>query len=286
MKKKNKKEEKPERKKNYRKRKEPKEDIGGRSIWTGSLSFGLVTIPVKLITALQSEKITFNMLHDKDLARLERKMINPITNKIVPPEDQVRGYEIEKDQYVIVTDEEIESVEPKRSKAIEILDFVDYGDVDPLYFDRIYYLVPSEIKKPYNLLTQAMQQNQKAAIAKFVLHSHEYLVMIRPLNNILSLFILHYQEEVVYNDKLIPDIKPDKEFVNEITGTIKEMEGKFNPDELVDEDQELLEKLIKNRASEAKEVQKTAKEKKIRSKKQTPDLISALEESLSKIKKK
>src|SRR5207244_863257 len=132
-----------------------------RSIWSGSLSFGLVNVPVKLYTAVREERIAFHLLHDQDKVRLKQKMVCPADGKEVHREHTVRGYEISPEKYVIVRDEELEAVAPKSSRVIELQDFVDLESIDPIYFDKGYYLAPQQnAEKAYRLLVEAMEKTK------------------------------------------------------------------------------------------------------------------------------
>src|SRR5690606_27543736 len=152
-----------------------------RSLWSGSISFGLVNIPIRLHTAVRTKDISFNMLHDQDHVRLQRKMICPADGKEVHPEHIIKGFQIAKDQYIIVQDSEIKACAPKSSRTIEITDFVDLDQIDPVYYERTYYTSPDpRAAKPYRLLLEAMKDTNKVGVAKMVMHNKEYLVALRP----------------------------------------------------------------------------------------------------------
>lgn len=174
-----------------------------RPIWTGTISFGLVNIPIKLHTVVREQRISFHMLHDQDNVRLRRKMICPADNKEVHPEHIVKGYEIHKDQYVIVTPEDLEGCGPKSMKTIEITDFVNLDDIDPVFYDRPYYVLPQPAAtKPYRLLLDAMTRSKKVGISKLVMHEKEYLAALRPVENVICLHTMHFGNEVVGADDL------------------------------------------------------------------------------------
>src|SRR2546430_13902882 len=133
-----------------------------RSIWSGAISFGLVNVPVKLYSAVSKKTVRFHQLHDKDAVRIQQKRVCPADGEEVPYENVVKGYEIAPDQYVVVTNEELEALEPRKTKTIDIEDFVDLEEIDPIYYDHPYYLVPGTgAQKPYKLLVTAMQDAQK-----------------------------------------------------------------------------------------------------------------------------
>src|SRR4051812_29059476 len=167
-----------------------------RSIWTGALSFGLVNIPVKVYTAVREERVAFHLLHDQDKVRLKQKMICPEDGKEVHREHMVKGYEISPDRYVIVSEEELEAAAPKSSRVIELQDFVDLKEIDPVFFDRPYYLAPAaHAEKAYKLLVDAMEKTGKVGIAKFTMRSKEYLAALRPSDGVIVLETMHFDNE-------------------------------------------------------------------------------------------
>src|SRR5512135_2508434 len=167
-------------------------------IWSGTISFSLVAIPVRLVTAVEPGRVSFHLLHKKDYSPLTRRMVCPKEGITVPRDEIVRGYEIAPDQYVLMTDEELESVSPERSRTIEIVEFIDIKEVDPVYYDHPYYLVPSKGgEKAYRLLVEVMRRTKKAGLAKFVLAEREYLVAVTSRDGALALTTLHYNEEIL-----------------------------------------------------------------------------------------
>lgn len=174
-----------------------------RPIWSGSISFGLVNVPVKLFTAVSQKDVRFNQLHAKDNARIKQKRVSAVTGEEVPFDEIVKGYEVAPDQYVVIEPEELESLDPKATHTIEIEEFVHLDQIDPLFFDRPYYLVPDErAAKPYKLLAEALEESDKVAIAKFVMRSKEYLAAIRVKNGVLIIEIMNYADEVIPADEL------------------------------------------------------------------------------------
>src|ERR671927_84749 len=152
-----------------------------RSIWTGAISFGLVNVPVKLYSAVSKKTVRFHQLHEADGVRIQQKRVCPADGEEVPFDQIVKGYEITPDQYVVVTPEELEAIEPRKTKTIDIEDFVDLEDIDPIFYDHPYYLLPGTgAAKPYKLLVTAMQESSKVAIARVVIRQKEQLVAIRP----------------------------------------------------------------------------------------------------------
>ena len=162
-------------------------------IWSGTISFSLVAIPVQLVKAVEPGRVSFHLLHSKDYSPLARRMFCPEEEVMVPPEEIIRGYEIGPDKYILITDEELESVSPERSRTIEIVEFIDMQEVDPIYYDHPYYLVPTKGgEKAYRLLAEVMRRTNKAGLAKFVLHEREYLVAVKSTEGALALITLHY----------------------------------------------------------------------------------------------
>ena len=159
-----------------------------RSIWTGAISFGLVTVPVKLYSAVQRKTVRFHQLSATSGVRIQQKRVDPQTGDEVPYEDIVKGYEIGPDRYVVIQPEELEALDPKKTKTIEIEDFVELSQIDPIYYDHPYYLAPGAGgAKPYRLLLEAMEETGKVAIAKVVIRSKEQLVAIRPMGDVLNM---------------------------------------------------------------------------------------------------
>src|SRR5215213_6235573 len=233
------------------------EKASARPIWSGSISFGLVTIPVRLFTAVREKRLHFRTLHDQDKVPLKQKMYCPADGKEVHPEHIVKGFEIEKDRYVVVSDEELESVAPKASKAIEIEDFVDLDEIDPLFFDRPYHVAPKpEGLKPYRLLLQALESTGKVAIARVVLWRKQYLCVLRPLDGALCLETMHFHDEVVPADA-VPAIdaaeggrgaKVDDRELKVAKQLIDSLTTKFDPTRYRDEYRERVMEMIERKA--------------------------------------
>jgi len=259
-------------------------------IWSGTISFSLVAIPVHMVLALRPSRVSFRLLHSKDNSPLLRRMFCPKHEAIVPPEDIVRGYEIAHDKYVTVTDEELESVAPERSRTIEILQFVDIAEVDSVYFGHPYYLLPSEGgEKAYKLLVELMHRTNKAGIAKFVLEEREHVAVVRSERGMLSLITLHYSEDVVPDGEIAPkDDKLDSREKASIESVIRRMTSDFKPGKYADERRKaimkLLEKWAKQRGMvEAPEIEE---EETAGGAKGPVDLVAVLERSMRKVKKK
>jgi len=176
------------------------------SIWTGAVSFGLVQVPVRMVTATRSKDVSFNQLEDSTNARIRYRKVSEVTGEEVGSEHIVRGFEVSKGKYVRIEDDEIQSLRPKGSRAIEIEEFVDLDEIDPVYFEQPYYLVPDQRGvKPYRLLVEAMTDLNKVAIGRIVMRSKERLVAIRPLDGMLCVETMRYSDEVVARDGLVPE---------------------------------------------------------------------------------
>ncbi len=173
-----------------------------RAIWSGAISFGLVTVPVKLYSAVSRKTVRFNQLDSKTTSRVKQKRVNAEGDE-VPYEQIVKGYEVTKDSYVIVTDEELASLAPKASRMIDITDFVSEADIDPVFYDAAYYLVPDELaRKSYALLCKAMEESGRVAIANFVMRTKQYLVAIRPTDGALMMSTMVYADELVPTEEI------------------------------------------------------------------------------------
>ena len=174
-----------------------------RAIWGGALSFGLVNVPVKLYPATRSKDVRFNQLHATDGARIRQKRVCALDGDEVSSEEIVKGYEIAPDTYVTITQDELDAVAPTASRLIEIEEFVDLADIDPLYYESSYYLVPEKgAAKAYALLLRAMNEQGKVAIGRVVLRSKEYLAAIRPLGETLTMATMRFADEIVPRDQL------------------------------------------------------------------------------------
>ncbi len=174
-----------------------------RAIWSGSISFGLVNIPVKLFSAVSQKEVRFHMLHDADGARIQLKRFCSAENVEVPYEHVVKGYELSKGRYVTITTEELEAADPKGARTIDIEDFVEMAEIDPVYYDHTYYLAPDRgAAKAYGLLLEAMRKSGKVGIARVVLRTKQTLCCVRPMGGALALSTMNYADEIVPQDEL------------------------------------------------------------------------------------
>jgi DNA end-binding protein Ku len=255
-----------------------------QGLWSGTISFGLVAIPVRLVKAVESGRISFRLLHSKDHSPLARRMFCPKDQTMVPPEEIIRGFEITPDKYVLVTDEELESLSPERSRTIEIVEFIDMKEVDPIYFDHPYYLIPLKGgEKAYRLLVEVMRRTNKAGLAKFVLAEREYLVAVKSMEGALGLITLHYSNEVLPDEDIAPKkgkIEADDE--SRMKESIEQMIEDFNPGKYANERRKKIVALLEKKAKEQTLVEAPAIEEEEGG--GPPDLVSALEESMRKVK--
>jgi DNA end-binding protein Ku len=167
------------------------------AVWKGHLTFGLISIPIRLFSAARSEHISFNQLHKECHSRLRQPLFCPTCNRMVERSEVVKGYEHEKDQYVLFTEEDLEKIAPASARTMEILEFVKLEEIDPLHFDASYLATPEEAgRKAYHLLLKAMEESGYAAIAKLSMHQREYIVIIRPRSNGLTLHTMFYTNEI------------------------------------------------------------------------------------------
>ncbi len=255
-----------------------------QGIWSGTISFSLVASPVRLVTAVEPGRVSFRLLHNKDYSPLTRRMVCPKEGTTVARDEIVRGYEIAPDQYVLVTDEELESVSPERSRTIEIIEFIDMKEVDPIYYDHPYYLVPSKGgEKAYRLLAEVLHRTNKAGLAKFVLAEREYLVAVESKEGALVLITLHYSDETVSDKNILPEkgkITVGEE--NRIRKSVKQMIDDFHPEKYADERRKKVMNLLEAKAKEKAPVEAPSVEEE--EGEGPADLVAALEESMRKVK--
>jgi DNA end-binding protein Ku len=259
-----------------------------RAIWSGAISFGLVNIPVKLYSAVSRKTVRFHQLDSADNGRIQQRRVNPRTGEEVPYENLVKGYEIGPDRYVVVEPDELDALAPEKTRTIDIEDFVDLDQIDPIFYDHPYYLVPDKgAEKAYKLLLDAMGESAKVAIARVVLRSKENLVAIRPRDEVLTLETLLFSDEVIPPD----DLDGVQEAGNAKKTTKRELEmaqqlidslaSDFEPDKYRDEYRDRVLDLIE-RKSQGEEivVEAPAEEPK-----KVPDLMAALEASIAQSKR-
>ena len=255
-----------------------------QGIWSGTISFSLVAIPVQLVRAIEPGRVSFRMLHSADYSPLRRKMFCPEEERIVSPEEIVRGYEIGPGRHFLITDEELESVSPERSRTIEISEFIDLREVDPIYYDHPYYLVPEKGgEKAYRLLAEVMERTGKAGLARFVLDEREHLVAVRSAEGVLALITLHYAGEVLpAGDILAAGGQIDALEKGRMKKEIKKRMSRFDPDAYADGRRKRLLDLLKKKSKERPPVEAPAAEGE--ETEGPADLIAALQKSMRKLK--
>jgi DNA end-binding protein Ku len=258
------------------------EFMAARPIASGTISFGLVSIPVKLYTAASSQSISFNLLHAKCGNRIRQQRFCPVCNEVVERDDLVRGYEFAKDQYVRFEEKELEALEGEDSQAIEISEFVPLSTVDPIYYEKGYYLGSDKGgEKPYRLLAEAMNKAGKVALAKFIMRGKENLVLVRPAMNGLMLHTMYFADEVRNFDEVAKgeSAKISEAETNLAIRLIDELSSdEFHPEQFEDEYRQRVLELVEQKA-QGKQIT-VAKPQAPRA--QVIDLMSALKESLGK----
>ncbi|MDP2711020.1 MAG: Ku protein [Solirubrobacteraceae bacterium] len=259
-----------------------------RSIWTGAISFGLVTVPVKLYSAVSRKSVRFHQLNRETGVRIQQKRVDPTTGDEVPYEDIVKGYELTPDRYVVIEPGELEALDPKKTKSIEIEDFVALDEIDPIYFDHPYYLAPGAGgAKPYRLLLEAMRATGRVAIANVVIRSKQQLVAVRPMGDgALAMSTMVYPDEVV-DPATIDELSAAGEIeINEreldiAKQLVDSLAGAFEADRYRDTYREQVLSLVERKAEgEEIAVQPAAEEDDA----PVPDLMSALKASLDAVK--
>jgi DNA end-binding protein Ku len=254
------------------------------SVWSGYLTFGLISMPVRLFSGARSAGISFNMLHRDDLQRVKQQYICPAENKVVERSDIVKGYEYRKGEYVVIDTEEIKKIEPKTAKTMEILEFVKSSEVDPVYFESSYYMLPEEAgRRPYALLTKALEESQYVAIAKLTMHNREYTVFLRPHSGGMMLHTMYYKEEVREVEGFgAPDVQVKDAEVKVAHQLIEALADKWDPDKYHDEFQDNLKNLIQTKLEGGK-IAEVEKPKKLAP---VVDLMAALKQSLAQMEGK
>src|ERR1700747_360907 len=214
-------------------------------VWAGYLTFGLISMPVRLFSGARSSGISFNMLHRPDLQRVKQQYICPAENKVVERSEIVKGYEFRKDEYIVIEPEEIKKIEPQTAKTMEILEFVKSGDVDPVYFESSYYMVPEEAgRRPYALLTKALEESEYVAIAKLTMQNREYTVFLRPHKGGMMLHTMYYAEEVREVESFgAPDVEIKEAEIKVAHQLIEALAAEWEPEKFKDDFQENIKKL-------------------------------------------
>jgi DNA end-binding protein Ku len=257
-----------------------------RSIWSGAISFGLVNVPVKLYSAVSRKTVRFNQLNGKTGNRIQQKRVDPETGDEVGYDDIVKGFELTKDRYVVLTPDELDALDPERTRTIDIEDFVALAEIDPVYYDHPYWLVPDKgAAKAYGLLLEAMRDAGKVAIARVVLRSKEQLVAIRPAGRGLMMETMIFADEVVPPDD-IEDLPEESELkvsdreLKMARQLIDSLTTDWEPEKFTDEYREKVLDLIERKAQGEEITVQPEAPKPAR----VPDLMAALEASLAAVK--
>src|SRR6201998_30035 len=216
------------------------------SVWKGHITFGLISIPVRLSAAARGERVTFNQLHKVCHSRLKQPLFCPVCNRNVERSEIVKGYEYEKDQYVLFSEEELDKIEPSSAHGMEILEFVQCDAMDPLYFDSSYYITPEDAGlKAYQLLMQAMQESGYGAIAKLTMHQREHIVIIRPGSKGMTLHTMFYSNEIRAAEAVPTDKAEVKDQEKKLAlQLIESLAAPFEPQKYRDEYQENVKAMI------------------------------------------
>ncbi|HEY4778153.1 MAG TPA: Ku protein [Solirubrobacterales bacterium] len=258
-----------------------------RAIWSGSISFGLLNVPVKLYSAVARRNIALRELRASDSARIKHRRVAEGTDEEVPYDEIIKAYEITPGQYVPLSKDEMAAMAPERTRAIDVQDFVDLDQIDPIYFDNPYYLGPADgAERAYSLLAAAMKASGKVAIANFVFRNKEHLAAIRTSGGVLTLTTMRFADEVVpvgELEEVLPDEAPEvaKKEQQMAEQLIESLSTDFDPGAYRDEYREQLLKLIERKA-EGKEI--VASESEAPQATKAPDLMTALEESIAAVK--
>lgn len=247
--------------------------------WKGTISFGLVSIQIQLSPAARTERISFNQLHSVCHTRLKQPLFCPTCNRMVERNEVEKGYEYEKNQYLLFTEEELDKIEPESARTMEILEFVKLDEIDPLYFDASYYATPEPASaKGYKLLLEAMLKSGHAGIAKVTMHSREYIVIIRARKEGLTVHTMFYSNEIRQPAQLAPDKSEIKDMERTLAlQLVESLSAPFEPEKYQDQYQEGLRTLI-----EAKAKGQDVVVPPVAAEAAPPDLLAALKQSLAK----
>jgi len=257
-----------------------------RAIWSGAISFGLVNVPVKLYSATSPKSVRFHQLSSKTGARIKQKRVDPSTGDEVAFEDIVKGYELTPDRYVLIEPEELEALDPKATKTIDIEEFVDLAEIDPIYYDHSYYLAPAPGgAKAYTLLLEAMREANKVAIGKIVIRSKQQLCALRPAGEVMALSTMLFGDEVLSPDRLdeldaIGEAEATKRELTMAQQLIDSLSAEFDPTRFKDEYRERVLDLIERKAAG----EEIAVPPEAEDTTPAPDLMAALEASLAEVR--
>jgi DNA end-binding protein Ku len=249
-----------------------------RSIWNGTITFGLVNVPVKLYTATESKTVHFHEVHTRDGAKIEHRRICPKEDKEVEFKDIVRGFEVEADKYVVLEKDEIKAAAGDRGKVVHITEFVDTDEIDPVFFEKTYFVGSRDDADPYRLLHEALRKSGRAGLGRFTFHDREYLAAIRALDDVIALHTLRFYDELVSVDDLDmpkPGKAPSKSEVEMAGKLVSANESAFKADDFKDSYRDAVLDLIK-RKSKGEEIDLMEQEEPAHG----DDLLAALKASL------
>lgn len=250
------------------------------TVWKGHLTFGLVSLPVKLFSAARSESVSFNQLHAHDHSRVKQVLYCQAEDKPVTRTELVKGYEYEKDKYVVIDEEDLKKAQPASAKTMEVLEFVKADEVDAVYFESSYYMAPDDAgEKPYALFFEALKKSQYIAIAKLTMHNREHIVMLRPGKKGLLLHTMYYEDEI----RKVEEFRTDTSLVKEKELTlamtlIESLSAEFEPQKYKDTYRENVMALIKAKV-EGREIVQAAQAQQLAP---VIDIMEALKASLAK----
>ena len=253
-----------------------------RPIWSGTISFGLVSVPVQMHSATQSKELRFHFLHKDDLQPIGYDKVRKDTGEHVDPDDGVRGFEIEKGKYVPIEDEDLDRLDIELTHSIDILDFADLDEIDPIYFRKAYYLAPQDgAEKPYRLLDRALEETGKVGVAKVVIRNKQHLAALRGHDGVLVLETMYYADEVRKPDSVNGRTRLQKAEVEMAKTLVENLSGSFRPEKYDDTYRKELLDLIRAKAK-GKKLPEPQEEEEA----EVVDLMAALRESVDQTKKK
>jgi DNA end-binding protein Ku len=256
-----------------------------RAIWSGAISFGLVNVPVKLYSATSPKTVRFHQISSKTGTRIRQQRVDPSTGEEVPYDEIVKGYEIGPDRYVLISSEELETLDPKATRSIDIEEFVDLDDIDPIYYDHSYYLAPGAGgAKAYRLLLDAMREAGKVGIGRLVLRTKQQLCALRPGDDVLTLSTMLFGDEVVAPDKLdeldaVEEAEASDRELRMAEQLIDSLSAEFEPSKFHDDYRERVLELIERKAAG----EEIAVQPQVEEPAAAPDLMAALEASLAAV---
>jgi DNA end-binding protein Ku len=250
-----------------------------RSLWNGTITFGMVNVPVKLYTATESKSISFHEVHARDGSRIEHRRICPKDDKEVPSDETVKGYEVSEGKYVVLEKDEIKAAAGDRGKVVELTEFVDAAEIDPVFYEKTYYVGSRDEADPYRLVFEALKKSGRAGIGRFTFHDREYLVAVRALDDVIAMHTMRFHDEVVEADELElgrPSKTPTKREVQMASKLVESLDERFDPEAYEDTYRDAVLDLIKRKVK-GEEIDLDAEVEP----EQGDDLMAALEASLA-----